>query len=409
MDDQNLLNPSRRSFRDRRETGAMRLMKCKNPVIYSTFNVRTLSSTSRYEELIHCAKKHHIDVLSIQEHRLYHPDTEIQYKTTTDGYQLITISAWKNGIGSTVGGVGSLLSPRASGSLCKVENISPCIIFADFCGNPIATVISCYSPTNVSADADVTKFYHELKDATESIPVRNVLTVAGYFNAQIGPEEAAFTLNHATNFNGELLVEYAKEFQLIVANNNFMKPAAKLWTFQHPSGSRSQTDYILIRKKWINSIRNCQSYSSFCSIGSNHRIVFCHTCLSLRCSKKPVANPLKTIENLSPLMQTLIISFFIDVRNRYSALSQPEDDVETIYNSITKCTEEVALKTLPTKRKRKSVTLSAHALVKEARKAVCAARNQHQNQPTSQRNVNKAQRKLDKAYAMLKRNSSKAK
>ena len=89
------------------------------------------------------------------------------------------------------------------------------------------------------------------------------------------------------------------------------------------------------------------------------------------------------------------------MRNRYSALSQPEDDVETIYNNITKCTEEVALKTLPKKRKRKSVTLSAHALVKEARKTVSAARNQHQNQPseTSLRNVNKAQRKLDEAYA----------
>ena len=205
-----------------------------------------------------------------------------------------------------------------------------------------------------------------------------MVTVASDFNAQIGPEDAVFTFNHATNRNGELLVDYAEEFQLMVANNNFMKPAAKLWTFQHPSESRSQIDYILIRKKWRNSIRNCQSYSSFCSIGSDHRIISCHTCLSLRCSKKPVANPLKTIDwkFVSSDADTRN-QFVIEVRNRYDALFQPEDGVETIYNNITKCTEEVALKTLPKNSKRKSVTLSAHALVKEARKAVSAAMNQH--------------------------------
>ena len=58
-------------------------MKCKNPLDYGTFNSWTLSSTSRYEELIYCEGKHRIDALSIHEHRFYHPDTEIQYKITT--------------------------------------------------------------------------------------------------------------------------------------------------------------------------------------------------------------------------------------------------------------------------------------------------------------------------------------
>ena len=179
------------------------MLKCKTPTIYSTFNVWTLSKTGRYEELIHCAKKQQIDVMCIQEHRHYHPDTEIQYKTTS-GYQLIIISAWNNNQGSTIRGIGLLLSPRASDNLLKKERISPRIILiAEFGGNPKSTFIACYSPTNVSAEADVIQFYHELKDTTDAVPAHNVLTVAGDFNAQIGPGVAAFTYNHATNRNGK--------------------------------------------------------------------------------------------------------------------------------------------------------------------------------------------------------------
>ena len=50
------------------------------------------------------------------------------------------------------------------------------------------------SPTNVYADADVTQFYHELKDATVSVPAHNVLTIEGDFNTQTEPEDAAFFL-----------------------------------------------------------------------------------------------------------------------------------------------------------------------------------------------------------------------
>ena len=89
------------------------------------------------------------------------------------------------------------------------------------------------------------------------------------------------------------MVDYAERFQLMVANTNLMKPETKLWIFQQPSGSRSQSRLYTNQKEAENSRRNCQSFSSFCSIGSDHRIVSCHP--SFNCSKKPVANPMKTI------------------------------------------------------------------------------------------------------------------
>ena len=40
-----------------------------------------------------------------------------------------------------------------------------------------------------------------------------------------------------------------------------------------PSERRYKLDYILIRKKWINSNTNMEAYSSFSSTGSDHIIV----------------------------------------------------------------------------------------------------------------------------------------
>ena len=36
---------------------------------------------------------------------------------------------------------------------------------------------------------------------------------------------------------------------------------------------KSQIDYILINSKWKNSLKNWQAYSSFASVGSDHRIL----------------------------------------------------------------------------------------------------------------------------------------
>ena len=54
--------------------------------------------------------------------------------------------------------------------------------------------------------------------------------------------------------------------------------------------------YILIRKKCMNSVRNSRAYSSFDSILSDHRIVSTTLNLSLRCSKRPKATPIKQVD-----------------------------------------------------------------------------------------------------------------
>ena len=184
-------------------------MKCKRLTIYSTFNARTPSKTSRQQELLLCSKQNKVDILSIQEHRFYHPDSDINY-TSLEKYQLVTASASKNSQGSTIGGIGILLSPRASDNLLSIEKISDRIIIAEFNSNPKTTFVACYCPTNVSDEKLVDDFYCDLKGVVENVPVHNFLVVAGDFNGQIGPKDTLFTYNKETNRNGEKLLDFTE-------------------------------------------------------------------------------------------------------------------------------------------------------------------------------------------------------
>ena len=98
----------------------------------------------------------------MQEHRFYHNELDVKYHDMFHGWTLVIASAWKNSTNTTIGGTRMLLSHHANSSLSRIERINRRTIAATFAGNPIITVISCYSPTNISEDDDVTNFYREL-------------------------------------------------------------------------------------------------------------------------------------------------------------------------------------------------------------------------------------------------------
>ena len=67
-----------------------------------------------------------------------------------------------------------------------IEKIQLRMMVATFNGNPSATIISRYSPTNVSEETDLIAFYNELSSFVRSIPKHNVLVIGRDINAQIG-------------------------------------------------------------------------------------------------------------------------------------------------------------------------------------------------------------------------------
>ena len=201
-----------------------RLLKCKRTTTISTFNVRTLNSENQLPELTASAAAQNIDVICVQEHRLYHNDLELKYHEAGNGWTFISASSWKNTMNSTIGGVGMLLSPLALKSLNSIEKIVPRMIIATFNGNPRTTIISCYSPTNVSDETDVITFYQELSSLIHHVPKHNVLVVGGDMNAHVGrTEEHKYTYHQSTNRNGEHMLDFATENGLACLNTQFQK------------------------------------------------------------------------------------------------------------------------------------------------------------------------------------------
>ena len=102
---------------------------------------------------------------------------------------LATVSAWKNSVNAAVGGLGILIGPRALKSLNSIERIQPRMMVATFNGNPRATIISCYSPANISEEIELIAFYIKLSSLVHSIMKHYVLVISGNMNAQIGKKQ----------------------------------------------------------------------------------------------------------------------------------------------------------------------------------------------------------------------------
>ena len=156
-------------------------------------------------------------------------------------------------------------------AISNIEPISPRIMQISFNGNPKLTIFVCYSPTEGDSSDIAEDFHNTLRHAVSNIPAHNLLLVIGDFNSHLGkdhPEDTGVYYHSTTNRNGHLLRDTLLECRLVATNHCFQKRHGKLWTFlSDATGTKSQIDYILIRKKWRNSIKNTEPYNFFGSIG----------------------------------------------------------------------------------------------------------------------------------------------
>ena len=166
-----------------------------------------------------------------------------------------------------------VIRPLALKSLNCIEKIQPRMMAATFNGNPRATII-CYSPTNVNEEIELIAFYDQLSSLVRSILKHKVLVIGGDMNAQIGKNgNHKFSLHNSSNRNGQHLIDFKIENRLTCPNTNFQKKEGKQWTYSYANNTKALIDYVFINKKWNNCIVNCEAYSSFEGVSSNHHIV----------------------------------------------------------------------------------------------------------------------------------------
>ena len=298
-----------------------KLLKCKQTLQIATVNVRTLNRIGQLPELIASAVEHKIDIICIQEHRCTHTE-DIKYHETGNGWSLITVSAWKNSVNAAVGGVGLLIGPVALKTLNSIEKIQPRMMAATFNGNHRATIISCYSPTNIREETELVTFYDELSSLVRSIPKHNMLVISGDMNAQIGKNgNNKFSLHNTSNRNGQHLTDFMIENRLACLNTNYQKREGKQSTYTYANNTKAQIDYVLINKKWKNSAMNCEAYSSFEGVSTDHRIVTAKIRPSLRKNAKRTATT-KHYDWALLNNRDIRDKYVLELRNRFETLQE---------------------------------------------------------------------------------------
>ena len=239
---------------------------------------------------------------------------------------------------------------------------------ATFEGNPATTVIVAYSPTNVQGnEEEVENFYLNLREATKTTPKHNMLVILGDFNAHLGKSFVEHSYHEESSRNGEYLLDFAEEQELTICNCNFKKKPGKMWTFIDPSGRLYQKDYILINNKWKNSVKNAEPFSSFSSVGSDHRVVSATIRLSLRTPKETKRETVKYDWKVLRNNETLQEQYTVKVRNRFEQLMEETDDPSTRWGKLVESTKEVAKQILPIAKKNKKRYLPEGPLITKAR------------------------------------------
>ncbi|XP_072046392.1 craniofacial development protein 2-like [Amphiura filiformis] len=291
-----------------------------------------------------------------------------------NGYRLVTSSAWKNQRNAATGGVGFLISPRAINSCMSIISHNERIMEISLLGNPTSTVLCCYSPHNEQPEEAVISFYQELSSTVNAIPAHNLLIIGGDFNAQLGPLDALFTPAKETNRNGNHMKDFLQEHNLIATNTRFQNRINRLWTHRRPNGQLVQLDFVLVRKKWINSIKNSRAYSSFEGVNSDHRIVSCKCQISYRKCRTSMKDPMKRIDWKKVTRDTILgEQFVVAVYNRFSSLHDElqEPNISTTYDTLVAANEEVALEMLP-KKSKQSYNIAASDKVTESARCIKA-------------------------------------
>ena len=179
------------------------------------------------------------------------------------------------------GGVGLLVNKTAPATLARVVKWNKRIVVANFGGNPSLTIVVHYPP--VEGDVEAKEHYEQLAAVVKEVPKHNMLVVMGDFNAHLDKSIAKYSYHDSCNSNGKLVANFIQETNLCVVSASFQEKPSKLWTYV--SDSKTQVDYIMVNRKWKNSVHDGQAYNTFSTIGYDHRIVAAKIKLSLRTNK----------------------------------------------------------------------------------------------------------------------------
>ena len=105
-----------------------------------------------------------------------------------------------------------------------------------FQGKPFnIMVIQAYAPTSNAEEAEVERFYEDLRDLLELTPQKDVFFIIGDWNAKVGSQKTPEVTGKyglgIWNEAGQRLIEFCQENALVIANTLFQQHKRRLHTW----------------------------------------------------------------------------------------------------------------------------------------------------------------------------------
>lgn len=143
-------------------------------------------------------------------------------------------------------------------------------------------LIQVYAPTADKADEEIEAFYQDIKTVLDTTRKHDITIILGDFNAKVGDlavegVTGMFGLG-MRNERGDRLVEFCQNEEMVITNTTFKLCKRRLYTWTAPGDGingnivRNQIDYILIRRRFRNSVKFVKTYPG-ADISSDHNPV----------------------------------------------------------------------------------------------------------------------------------------
>ncbi|KAL0893269.1 hypothetical protein ABMA27_014867 [Loxostege sticticalis] len=222
-------------------------------------------------------------------------------------------------------------------------------------------IIQVYAPTADKEDEILEDFYEEVSKAISLTKKHELNLIMGDFNAKIGKGKSGHGIGPFglgdRNERGDRLEQFVVERDLVITNTMFKLPPRRLYTWKHPKDGkdgrilRNQIDYILVNRRFRNSILSAKTYPG-ADIASDHNPVVAEIKLKLKKVTKKITRPILDVAQVKDPQKRFIIKEGIH-NSLQKLMSVAGDDVTERYELIRNSIMEAAqpLKISPVCRK----------------------------------------------------------
>ena len=308
----------------------MRFNKTSMNLIIGCWNVRTLfdhdGRPERQTALVDKElERYDIDVVALSETRFHDSGqlTEKNYTFFWSGKPADEISqsgvgfAVKNHIANQLDEQPKPISDRIITMRLPLEN------------NRFVTFVSIYAPTMTNEEHVKSEFYHQLQSVINETPITDKILLLGDFNARVGRDYntwkkiiGRYGVDNL-NSNGELLLSFCAENQLVITNTTFEQPTVHKVSWQHPRSKHWHLiDYIITRQRDLKDFR-CSRSMRGADCHTDHALIRAKLSLSIEKKRhKSAVNRVKKF-NVDNLLPEVELKLQQAIRNSLSKTTVP--------------------------------------------------------------------------------------